>query len=110
MKVIICFILDKLISICFLMFIQEDNNSQLIALLEAQIFKLSNEIKEIELVNINVSKRAKSLKGQLTKSTHPYALTKCITTNKNGWRYHHCNKAFSNKIKSFYCTVFKLNI
>ena len=42
--------------------IQKDNNNQLIAQLEAKIFKLSNEIKEIELVNINMSKRAKSLK------------------------------------------------
>ena len=89
----------------FPQFIQEDNNNTLIAELEDKRFRLSNEIKEDELVRINISNRANSFKGQLTKLTHPHALTKCITTNRTGWRCDHCNKSFNNRRKSYYCSI-----
>ena len=88
----------------FPQFVQEKNDNDLIIRVEAKRFKLSQEINEDELVNINVLKKG-PFKGQLKKSTHPHALTKCITPYRNGWICDQCGKYFNTTISSFYCSV-----
>ena len=83
--------------------VQENNNNRLIIDVVAKRFKLSQELNEEEFLNLNV-RRSGPFEGQIMKSTHSHALTKCITPNRRGWICDHCNKHFDNRRYSFYCS------
>ena len=87
----------------FPQYVQENNTNRLIIDVESKRFKLSQEISEDELVNINV-RRVGPFEGQIT-TAHPYALSKCITYDRLGWICDHCRISFSKTTSSFYCSV-----
>ena len=88
--------------------IQENDQSDLIVRVLSRRFKLSQEIKEDELVCCSLMRREGygDLEGR-TKldKIHPHALVKCITPNRLGWRCDRCDKSFDNREYSLYCTL-----
>ena len=84
--------------------IQENDNNRLIIDVEAKRFKLSQEIKEDELIRLNV-RRNGPFEGQKILTSHPHALTKSLTPDRPGWKCDHCDKDFNNSDYSFYCTL-----
>lgn len=87
----------------FPQYVQENNNNRLIMDVEAKRFKLSQEIIEDELINMNI-RRVGPFQGQIVKQTHHHALTKCTTLDRGKWLCDHCNKIFDNRICSYYCS------
>ena len=83
---------------------ENDDENELIIDYVNKRFKLSQEIDDNELTNLNVRKKG-PFEGQLRLTTHVHALTKCITPERSGWRCDHCNKSFGNREYSFYCTI-----
>ena len=89
----------------FPQYVHENNiNNRLIFDVVSKRFKLSQEIQEDELININ-QRREGPFEGQVIKPTHHHPLTKCITLNRQGWICDHCNKSFNNYRYTCYCSV-----
>ena len=87
----------------FPQYVKENNSNRLIIDVESKRFKLSQEISEDELVNINV-RRVGPFEGQINTG-HPHALTKCRTYDRLGWICDHCRNNFRNSTSTFYCSV-----
>ena len=88
----------------FPQFIDESNNNRLIIDIESKRFNLSQEIGNVELVNVNV-RREGPFEGQTKVDKHNHYLTKCITKRTYGWICDLCKNSFKKNINSLYCSL-----